>query len=259
MTAEPSSRTVPLRVATFNLRHDTDRYSERKHLLASAFAAMSPDIAALQEVTFGAERQALFLGMHVTGEPYQSFEAPLPSRPGYGNAILCRIGEVQAHERLELSHRRLAHRVLVLLPGNLTLWFANTHLHHRASEPGVRLEQARAICDWMDDAPRADAMVVAGDFNASPVEPAYAEMTRRGYRSASVEANGSEPRSTWPSGLQAPTMDTDGEPATVDYLWLNGAVRATGATIAANEPSPVDSTLYPSDHFAVVAEIVLGA
>ena len=258
MSAEPLSRNVALTIATFNLRHDTDRYPERKHLLASAFAEMSPDIAALQEVAFGAERQAMFLGLHVAGEPYQSFEAPLPTRPGYGNAVLCRVGEVQAHERLELSHRRLAHRVLVLLAGNRTLWLANTHLHHREAEPGVRLEQVRAICDWMDDAPRADAMIVAGDFNAPPTEPAYQEMMRRGYRSASFEANGSEPAFTRPSGLQAPTMDTDEEPAVVDYLWLHGAVRATSAWIAANEPSPVDPTLYPSDHFAVMAEVVVG-
>lgn len=258
MTAEPLSSTVTLKVATFNLRHDTDRYAERKHLLASAFAEISPDIAALQEVAFGAERQAMFLGLHVTGEPYQSFEAPFPTRPGFGNAILCRIGEVQAHERLELSHRRLAQRVLVLLPGNRTLWFANTHLHHRPGEPEVRLQQARAICDWMDDAPSADAVVLAGDFNASPAEPVYEEMVRRGYRSASVEANGSEPAVTWPSGLQAPTMDTDGEPACVDYLWLSGNVQTTHASVAADQPSPVDPTLYPSDHFAVVADIAVG-
>lgn len=258
MTSTRPSSKIPLRVATFNIRHDTDRYVERKHLLASAFALMQADIAGLQEVTFGAERQALFMGLHVTGEPYQSFEAPLPTRPGYGNAILCRIGEVQAHERLELSHRRLAHRVLVLLPGNRTLWFANTHLHHVPGEAAVRLEQVRAICDWLRDAPRADAMVVAGDFNTPPHEPAYAAMVDEGFRSAMFEANGSEPGVTWPSGIQAPTMDTDGPPACLDYLWLQGDVRAVNATLAANEPSPVDPTLYPSDHFALVADVEVG-
>ncbi len=49
-----------------------------------------------------------------------------------------------------------------------------------------------------------------GDFNAPPSEPAYAELgAGLGLASAHVVAHGTEPDHTFPTGLQAPTMDTD--------------------------------------------------
>ncbi|MGI8925781.1 MAG: endonuclease/exonuclease/phosphatase family protein [Tepidiformaceae bacterium] len=246
---------MQLLIATFNLRNINDRYDERKPLLAGAFAALAPDIIGLQEVVFTRDRQDDFLARQVVGKDYRRLEARSGRYPNFGNAILCGAGEVQAHEELRLSHDRVAHRALIALPGNRMLWFANTHLHHVPGEPEVRVAQVQSIRDWMAAAPAAHATVVAGDFNTPPSEPAYAAMTRAGYRSAYAEAKGSEPAVTWPSGIQAPTIDTDGDPNCLDYLWLSGDVRATAARLAFNDPAPHDATLYPSDHFAIVAEI----
>ena len=63
-----------------------------------------------------------------------------------------------------------------------------------------------------------------GDFNAEPDEPTYARMRDAGFRSAHLEANGAEPAVTWPSGLQAPGIDTDGPPGCLDYIWVRGAI-----------------------------------
>ncbi|MCC7365315.1 MAG: endonuclease/exonuclease/phosphatase family protein [Dehalococcoidia bacterium] len=247
-----------LRVATFNIRNDTDRYGERKELLAAAFAGLRADVAALQEVRLSGERQDDLLMAAAPAHGYRGFDARYGKWKEYGLAITVATGEVLAHEQLVLSHNRVAQRVLLALPGQRTFWLANTHLHHVPSEPGVRAEQARALAEWLADAPAADGIVVLGDFNGGPGEPAYAAMAAAGYRSAHVEANGAEPPRTWPSGLQAPTMDRDGEPACVDFIWLRGALRATAASLAANEPAPHDATLYPSDHFAVVADLEVG-
>ncbi len=246
-----------LRLATFNLRNVNDRYPERKPLLGAAFAAIDPDLAGLQEVMFTEPRQDDFLASGLPARNYRSFEARSERYPDFGNAILVGVGEAQAHEELRLARGRVAQRVLLALPGQRTLWFANTHLHHIPADSETRAEQAKAICRWMAGAPAADAAVVAGDFNAPPFEPAYAVMVAGGWRSASVEANGAEPRVTWPSGIQADTMDTDGDPNCLDYLWLSGRVRALSARLAANDPAAGDRTLYPSDHFAVVAEVEL--
>ncbi|MBI5949246.1 MAG: endonuclease/exonuclease/phosphatase family protein [Chloroflexi bacterium] len=244
-----------LLVATFNLRNTTDRYEERKPLLAAGFAALAPDIIGLQEVMFVDDRQDDFLARQVPDRLYTSVDARSERYPGFGNAILCSVGEVQAHEELRLSRNRVAHRALVALPEGKMLWFVNTHLHHKPGEPEVRLEQADAICGWMAEAPAADATIIAGDFNTPPFEPAYARMTAAGYRSAYREANGEEPAVTWPSGIIAETMDTDGDPNCLDYLWLGGSARAVSARLAFNQHAPGDPTLYPSDHFAVVAEV----
>ena len=246
---------MQLTIATFNIRNITDRYQERKPLLEAAFAEMAPDIAGLQEVVFSRDRQDYLLAAAVPSRSYQSLEARLERYPNAGNAMLVSVGAIQAHEELRLSHGRVAHRALILLPGQETLWFANTHLHHVPGEPEARAEQATAMCDWMAAAPAADATIITGDFNSPPFEPAYGIMSARGCRSAHLEANGAEPLVTWPSGIQAPTMDTDGDPNCFDYIWLAGRARALAARVAANRHPDGDPTLYPSDHFAIVAEV----
>jgi endonuclease/exonuclease/phosphatase family metal-dependent hydrolase len=73
-----------------------------------------------------------------------------------------------------------------------------------------------------------------------------------------VEANGAEPSVTWPSGLQAPAMDTDGDPGCLDYIWVRGSVRVASARLAFDRPAVDDPTLYPSDHLGLLAELEIG-
>ena len=75
-----------------------------------------------------------------------------------------------------------------------------------------------------------------GDFNADPAEPGPARLRDAGFRSAYAEANGAEPAVTWPSGLQAPAMDTDGDPECLDYVWVRGAVRVESARLVFDRP-----------------------
>lgn len=247
---------VDLRLATFNIRNTTDRYDERKPLLGAAFAELEADVVGLQEVMFSEPRQDDFLSSQLAERHYRSLGSRHERYTDFGNAILVAKGDIQAHDELRLSHGRSAHRVLLVGEGR-TVWFANTHLHHRPLEPEVRVEQVRAIATWMADAPAADAAFVVGDFNTPPFEPAYAEMLAAGWSSAMVAANGAEPPVTWPSGIQAPTMDTDGDPNCLDYIWYRGRARVEWARVAANEHPYGDTTLYPSDHFALLAQVVV--
>ena len=124
-----------------------------------------------------------------------------------------------------------------------------THLHHLVPDAALRDEQAAAVVAWLDAAPPASVQVVMGDFNADPAEPAYARMVAAGFRSAYAEANGAEPSVTWPSGLQAPAMDTDGDPACLDYVWrARSGAACFDARLWADRPAADDPTLYPSDH-----------
>ena len=54
---------------------------------------------------------------------------------------------------------------------------------------------------------------------------------------------------TWPSGLQAPGMDTDGDPGCLDYIWVRGSAEVDEARLVFDRPAAGDPTLYPSDHF----------
>jgi endonuclease/exonuclease/phosphatase family metal-dependent hydrolase len=130
-----------------------------------------------------------------------------------------------------------------------------THLHHEVDGLAERDDQARRLVDWLEGTDPSVVRVVVGDFNAHPDEPAVATMVAAGYRSAFAEANGTEPAVTWPSGIQAEGMDTDGDPACLDYVWVWGDVRVAAARLEFDRPHPEDPTLYPSDHIGISAHL----
>ena len=180
-------------------------------------------------------------------------------RPEYGNSLLVKepLSATEV-ERLDLGLSRSAHRGLVRLPGGASVLVAATHLHHVVDGAPDRDRQAAALVEWLDRGPAADAVVAMGDFNADPQEPAYARMRSAGFRSAFAEANGREPAVTWPSGLQAPAMDTDGDPDCLDYIWIRGTVRVADARLAWDRPAAEDPTLYASDHLGISAHLEIG-
>lgn len=246
-----------LLVATLNILNLADRWHERLPLVLADMAALQPDLMGLQEVVYPMQQDRL---IGAAGEGHYQTVRGWAGRPEYGNAILVkRPLAPEAHERLDLGIARSAHRVLVPLPGGARLVFAVTHLHHPPAALAERAEQVARLVPWLDASPAHDGMIVVGDFNADPDEPAYAGMVGGGFRSAYRSANGAEPAVTWPSGLQAPAMDTDGIPEPLDYIWVRGAVEVEDARLAFDRPDAEDLTLYPSDHVGIAAHVRVGA
>ena len=245
-----------LLVATLNLRNLADRWDERLPLLLADMAALQPDLMGLQEVVYPLQQDRL---LGAAGEAHYAAVRGWAGRPEYGNSMLVRAPlAFDGFDRLDLGLTRSAHRALVALPGGGRLLFAVTHLHHPPEAHAERLDQAEQLLAWLEGAPEHDAMVVVGDFNADPLEPAYARMGAAGFRSALLEGNGAEPSVTWPSGLQAPGMDTDGDPDCLDYIWLRGAAQVEEARVVFDRSAVDDPTLYPSDHFGLAARIRVG-
>lgn len=243
-----------LGVATLNLRNIADRWPERIPLLLADMAALQPDLIGLQECVFAVGQDRL---LGAAGEGHYESRRGWAGRPEYGNAVLGKAPLVLgAGERLDLGRTRSALRVPVSLPSGARLDFVVTHLHHLVPDEALREEQAIQITEWLrpDDVP----LVVVGDFNAEPVEATYRVMLEAGFRSAAVEANGEEPAVTWPSGIQAPGMDVDGEPGCLDYIWLRGEIAAESCRLAFDRPAADDPTLYPSDHFGLRARLRVG-
>ena len=189
---------------------------------------------------------------------YEAFRG-WAGRPEYGNSLLVKAPLVATDpERLDLGLGRSAHRVRLALAGGSTLVFAVTHLHHPPDAHEDRVTQVEALLPWLDASPAHDALIVVGDFNADPREPAYDCMRDAGFRSAYAEANGEEPAVTWPSGLQAEAIDTDGDPDCLDYVWLRGAAAAESARLVFDRAAPGDPTLFPSDHLGIAATVRIG-
>jgi endonuclease/exonuclease/phosphatase family metal-dependent hydrolase len=247
--------TDALHVATLNIRNIADRWDERLPLLLADMRALQPDVIGLQEVVYPMQQDRL---IGAAGEGRYRAHRAWAGRPEYGNSVLVREPlEAAAEERVDLGLNRSAVRVLLRV-GRSTVLFAATHLHHVPADEAQRDEQAARLLDWLAAAAPADAQIVVGDFNAEPDEPACVRMRSAGYRSAYAEANGDDPAVTWPSGIQAPGMDTDGDPGCLDYVWLRGAIRATDARLAFDRPAAGDPTLYPSDHLGLAAHVVVG-
>ena len=245
-----------LHIATLNIRNLADRWDERLPLLLADMAALQPDLMGLQEVVYPLQQDRL---IGAAGERRYESHRAWAGRPEYGNALLVREGlAIDAVERLELGLNRSALRAIVALPEGRVL-MAVTHLHHVPADEAERDDQARQLLEWLAAGPETDAQVVVGDFNAEPDEPAADRIRSNGFRSAFAEANGADPPVTWPSGLQAPGMDTDGDPGCLDYIWVRGDIRAVSARLAFDRPAVGDPTLYPSDHIGLSAELSIGA
>ena len=243
-----------LLVATLNLRNIADRWPERIPLLLADMAALQPDLIGLQECVFSVQQDRL---LGAAGEARYESRRGWAGRPEYGNAILGKAPlELGEGERVDLGRNRSALRVPVANHAGAALHFVVTHLHHLVPDEAVREEQAIQITEWLR--PDTGPLVVVGDFNAKPGEPAYRAMEDAGFRSAHVEANREEPHSTWPSGIQAPGMDTDGEPGCLDYIWVRGPITVESCSLAFDRPAVDDPTLYPSDHLGLRARIRVG-
>jgi endonuclease/exonuclease/phosphatase family metal-dependent hydrolase len=245
-----------LHVATLNILNLADRWPERQGLIYADMAALQPDLLALQEVVYVMHQDRL---IGAAGEGSYVAVRGWAGRPEYGNSLLVRQPlRAEADARVDLGLQRSAHRVRIGLSGGAAVVAAVCHLHHTPQAHTERDEQARTLLAWLDDGPPADATILAGDFNAGPDEPACARIEAAGFRSAHRDANGSEPERTWPSGLIAPAMDTEGNPNCLDYIWVRGAVRVVDCRLAFDRPDATDPTLFPSDHFGLAAHLEIG-
>jgi endonuclease/exonuclease/phosphatase family metal-dependent hydrolase len=245
-----------LHVATFNILNLAARWPERLPLILADMAALQPDLLGLQEVVFVMQQDRL---IGAAGEGRYEAIRGWAGRPEYGNSLLVRAplaGRDTA--RIDLGLNREAHRTVVDLPGGATLLVVVTHLHHPGAEEATRDKQTRELVEWLEHAPTTSAVVAMGDFNADPGEPTYRRMVEAGFRSSYAEVHGADPAVTWPSGLQAPAMDTDGIPECLDYVWLRGAVRAIDARLVFDRPAIDDPTLYPSDHLGISVQLEMG-
>jgi endonuclease/exonuclease/phosphatase family metal-dependent hydrolase len=245
-----------LQVATFNILNLADRWPERLPLILADMAALQPDLLGLQEVVYVMQQDRI---IGAAGEGRYDAIRGWAGRPEYGNSLLLRE-PLAARDvaRVDLGRDRSAIRAVVDLPGTGSVLIVVTHLHHVTGAAMERDVQAAALVAWLDGAAATDAQIVMGDFNADPAEPTHGRMRSAGFRSAFAEANGSEPAVTWPSGLQAPAMDTDGDPRCLDYIWLRGAVRAAEARLVFDRPAVDDPTLFPSDHLGISARLEIG-
>jgi endonuclease/exonuclease/phosphatase family metal-dependent hydrolase len=210
-------------------RHDLGR-------VAAVIASYEPDVVALQEVDVGRLRsgtidQAAELGARLGLDVHF---APAIEQGGerYGIATLTRLPTLEARKIFLPRHRYLQTEPRCALAtrhrwDGVDLELVNTHLSTLFRERPDQVNALINACEW-------EALVIAGDFNMTPLSPAY-RLLRRGLRSATWMAR------TWPS--YAPF-------APIDHILYRGELALISAGAWRGGPAR-----QASDHLPVVAEL----
>lgn len=206
--------------------------------IADVIASFAPDIVALQEVDIGhppggADDQARQLADRLGMDLRVIASITGGVRRDYGIATLSRVPVLGSRE-IAMPQREHTESRCALLTRHAwnggELLVINTHLSVVFRDrPGQVAALAAAAA--------GDALVIAGDFNMTPLSPAY-RMLRRGFHTATRFAR------TWPA------------PAAIwpiDHILVRGPVRAIGGRAWTG-----GGARRASDHLPVVAELESG-
>ena len=260
-----------LRVATINILKNSSRWEERRPLLAAGLCRLGPDLIAMQEVALADGRS----NAHDLADDLGGYEVVVAARAGWwrrgeGVAVLSRLPILErTFIHLGGGEGRTAQFVRVEVAGR-PLVLANGHYLWRPGADAARARQVEQVIDHWRKLPSETALVACGDFNATPASAAIATASRT-LTSAHSVAHGCEPDFTCPTPLQSGHLIRDAVTsavmrvcsnrsdgpwrATLDYIFVSPEVRIIDADVCLNEPASADPTLYPSDHFGIVATL----
>jgi endonuclease/exonuclease/phosphatase family metal-dependent hydrolase len=284
LMASPAAGEAPaaLRVVTFNLLHggpssglwgDDQHLDARLDLVVGELRAIDPDIVGLQESSISgrrhvAARLAAQLGLHwahasatrhLSGIGILDRLLVWAMNFEEGPAILARwpISETEVFDLprcVTFYDPRVALRAAVETPrGRLQVF--STHLSHDAC-------QARRLGQIVRAHTGPLPALVMGDFNASESTEWIQALVREGtlidaYRAANPDAAG-------PTVWQRPQAPAPTVSRRVDFIFvqpgtaLPARVRSSEVVLATPGRLANGVTLWPSDHYGVLAELALG-
>ncbi len=263
------SQTV--RVVTINLLKTAARWDQRLPLLAAGLQAFQPDLIGLQEVAIRSGGSTA----HDLADKLEGYQVTLAPRGGWwrrgeGVAMLSRL-PIHGHEFIHLGggEGRTVQFIQVEVAGR-PLILANGHYLWRPLADSARVRQVEQVLAQFRAYPPDALFVACGDFNAVPESKAIIA-ARRILTSAYRASHGYEPDFTCPTPLEHGhwLRDTvsnlifrlasnrpDGPwRATLDYIFVSPSIRVVTCEVCLNQPSVTNSTLYPSDHFGLVAAL----
>lgn len=256
-----------MKVATLNIWGFNGPWRERLALIRAELERLRPDLLGLQEVNTRdgvcqAEEIAGGLGYEVAFGPALQRE----DGSSYGNALLSRapILAQRVHQLpvLDVEPRALLSVRVQTEHGALPVFV--THLDWELDRGYARLAQVRHIVATMAEQAQAELPpVLMGDFNAEPDSDEIRYL--RGL--AVVEGAGTHFADAWTQagdGTAGTTFDRRNDYARaarepsrrLDYIFTRG--EPLSAELAFATPTEVDGvTVWPSDHFGLVADLAL--
>ncbi len=266
----PEPRGVNVRVLSFNIRYGTARdgrnaWPHRRHLVVETLKLRSWDFVGLQEaLRFQLDQleealpQMAELGVGRTDGRTGGEYAAILYR--HRHWAVDRAGTFWLSETPEkVASATWGNRIprivtwarFVHKQSGRPVWVFNTHFDHQSQpsrEKSARLLAAR-IAQWTSGEP----VLVTGDFNAGEENPAIVYLT--GGQNSPLKLQDTfrrlHPRARLAGTFNAFRGRRDGEK--IDYVFFRGPWQVRWAAILNQYAGPV----YPSDHWAVGAELVL--
>lgn len=261
-----------LRVMQWNIwwRFGT-RWQERQPLILDELKRVDADIVTLQEVwgDEGGDQAAGFaaeLGYAGTYEPASFIDGH-----GFGNAVLARW-PIRVREAISLpsvpsadGSRNCGAAYACVDGPRGSIHVCSTHLSYKPDESAMRQEQVAALCRFAAglDA-RECPPIIGGDFNAVPASDEIRAMTGKSpppvegwvFYDAWEAAGQIDAGFTW-DNANANAVTALEPNRRLDYIFVGrpgagGTGHVTSARLAGQTPG---QGLYPSDHFALVAEL----
>jgi endonuclease/exonuclease/phosphatase family metal-dependent hydrolase len=255
-----------LRVMTFNVRFPNPEDGEniwenRKDLLADTIRRYDPDVFGTQEMYqsqgdyiveqlprykwLGIGRDGDHEGEHM-GVFYKTDKFyPVES----GNFWLSETPTVPASESWNVSLPRMVTWVRFRQADGEEFWFYNTHFPHRAEDGAARFEASKVIAaDIAARVPSDARVILIGDFNSAADSDVH-ELLTKDLQDAWLTAPSKKGTETTSSRW---TGQTEGR--RIDWILYRGSLRP----LSAETVNFQRRGRYPSDHYPVYTEFVLG-
>ena len=251
-----------------------DRFPERIQLIAGALAEAQPDIVLLQEVVGdpGADypnvRAELLaaLGSEYTAV-FGNFLGGAIDGDGLGQMTLTRL-QVISSENRTVSEIRSAVRVTVQTDeGPLDIY--NVHLEGTDDDdPQFAVDEITKVMDFIEDTRSGGPVILAGDFNAVPSDPAIRALLEAGFVDVLDEAGDATCEEAGDPGCTNSTIPLGDNPdkladRRIDMMFVlpGDDVRLEPGDAELFNHEPIDigegHTLWASDHIGVRAVLEL--
>jgi endonuclease/exonuclease/phosphatase family metal-dependent hydrolase len=257
---------VPLRVMTYNLRYASDTppnsWPQRLPVAVAMLQAEKPDVIGTQEAQWRQVcdlQEALphydWIGLGRDGGSRGEFMAVFFNQDrlqplAFDHFWLSDTPEVIASTTWGNSNRRMV--TWVLFRDKTTdrrFYFWNTHFDHQIQE--AREKSAQLVLERIGQLKDQLPLVLVGDFNsAHDSNPVYGMLVNpRSFTDTWVSAEQRGKQLGTFHGYKAPQADGK----RIDWILTRGSVKTVRTQIVTFK----QNGQYPSDHFPVVADIVL--
>lgn len=240
---------MTFRIATLNLHQGFRRWEKRRELIVEQLGTLCPDILALNEISVHLQT-GRWLQMAARERLHLHYALIQQTKSGYlsedeAQGLLTRFPVVETGNLDYLARGRIAQVIRLEIEGRQVDVYV-THLHHVPEEDGLRQYQVQRLFQWVESRDDVNARLVCGDFNATPDSPSI-QLIPDSFHTVQTSP-------TCPTGLAS---DTESLSFCCDYIWISGSLEVQDAGRCFDQPHPDDTTLWPSDHVGVWADLKL--